>query len=78
VRVRLRKRWLRELLHTSARLRATRTIDKRSPRMVKRRNSVYAAHNRHVPIRVSTDRTPLRSPPQPISPTQWFPAHNVI
>jgi hypothetical protein len=74
--VRLRKRWLRELLQTSAALRATRTIDKRTPRMVKRRNSVYAAHNRHLPIRVKIDRTPCQLPPKPISPTQWFPTHN--
>ena len=78
MRVRLRKRWLRELLQTSARLRATGTIDKRTARMVKRRNSVYAAHNRQVPIRVATNRTPRRLPPQPTSPTQWFPARDVI
>jgi hypothetical protein len=76
--VHLRKRWLRELLHTSARLRATRTIDKRSPRMVKRRNSVYAAHNRQASIRVPINRTPRQLPPQPISSTQWFSAHDVI
>jgi hypothetical protein len=78
VRVRLRNRWLRELLQTSAGLRATRTIDKRTPRMVKRRNSVYAAHNRRLPIRVTINRTPHQLPPKSISSTQWFPASNDI
>jgi hypothetical protein len=71
--VRLRRRWLHELLQASAKLHATRTTDKRSPRMVKRRNSVYAAHNRQAPIRLPTNRTPRRLPPKPISSTQWFP-----
>lgn len=40
-------------------LRATRTLNRRSPRMVKRRNSPYASHNRNLPIRVPIDCTPI-------------------
>jgi hypothetical protein len=53
---------------------ATRTLGKRSPRMVKRRNSVYAAHNRTLPIRVTVDCTPRRLDPPPLNPNQWFPS----
>jgi hypothetical protein len=40
-------------------LRATRTLNRRSPRMVKRRNSPYASHNRKLPIRVPIDCMPI-------------------
>ncbi len=46
------------MLAESALLRATRTLNRRSPRMVKRRNSPYASHNRNLPIRVPIDCTP--------------------
>jgi hypothetical protein len=51
---------------------ATRTLGKRSPRMVKRRNSVYAAHNRTLPIRVTVDYTPRGLDPPPLNPKRWF------
>ena len=41
-----RRRWFRELLQASGCIRATRTLNRRSPRMVKRRNSPYAGHDR--------------------------------
>jgi hypothetical protein len=66
------------LLEASAKRLATRTIGKRSPRMVKRRNSVYAAHNRTLPIRIPIDCTPRRLDPPPLSAKQWFPAFNII
>jgi hypothetical protein len=53
------------LLDTCATLRATRTINKRSPRMVKRRNSRYKAFAWGAPRRVPIDCTP-----QPADPMQ--------
>jgi hypothetical protein len=46
----------RELLQASARLRAVRTLGERRPRMVKRRNSPFASHDRR-----AVKRTPLDS-----------------
>lgn len=37
---------------------ATRTLDKRSPRMVKRRNSPYKSFDRGLPRRVNIDCCP--------------------
>lgn len=60
----LRKRWFTELLAAGAALRATRTLNRRSPRMVKRRNSQYAPHDRQAPTRVPTDFTPTTVAPR--------------
>jgi hypothetical protein len=64
-RPRRRRRWFRELLQASARTRATRTLNRRSPRMVKRRNSHYAPHDRTAATRIPMDCTPrtLTEPP---------------
>jgi hypothetical protein len=51
------------LLAAAATIRSTRTIAKRSPRMVKRRNSNYAPHDRHAPIRVPIMPRPSALPP---------------
>ena len=67
-----------QLLEASAKLLATRTIAKRSPRMVKRRNSTYAAHNRTLPIRVPIDCTPSALDPPALNPRQWFPKHEIL
>lgn len=65
-RPRRRRRWFNELLEACARIRATRTLNKRSPRMVKRRHSPYATHDRRAPTRVPTDCTPkIIGPPAP-------------
>lgn len=52
-----RKRWFEQLLAVCARLRATRTTGKRNKRMVKRRNSPYASHDRTAPRHVPMDCT---------------------
>jgi hypothetical protein len=61
----LRRRSYLRVLDESAMLRATRTLNRRSPRMVKRRNSPYASHNRNLPIRVPIDCTPVTVGPMP-------------
>ena len=65
----------------SARTRATRTQGRRSPRMVKRRNSQYAPHDHTAATRVPMDCTPHPLTEQPGTPmpraarTQlWSPA----
>ena len=50
-----RKRWFEQLLAVCARLRATRTTGKHNKRMVKRRNSPYASHDRAAPRHVPMD-----------------------
>ncbi|WP_436295763.1 transposase [Variovorax sp. LjRoot178] len=57
-RPRRRRRWFNELLEACARIRATRTLNKRSPRMLKRRHSPYVSYDRHAPTRVPMDCTP--------------------
>jgi hypothetical protein len=47
--------WFEQLLAVCARLRATRTTGKRNKRMVKRRNSHYASHDRTAPRHVPID-----------------------
>ena len=58
-RPRRRARWFADLLQASASIRATRratrTLDRRSPRMVKRRNTQYAPHDRTAATRVAMD-----------------------
>jgi hypothetical protein len=44
-------------------LRATQTLNRRSPRMVKRRNSPYKSHDRGANTRVLMDCTPHAAPP---------------
>ncbi len=69
-RPRKRRRWFRELLLASARIRATRTLNRRSPRMAKRRTSPYAGHRRTAPTRVPVDFTPLEFSGSPGAPMQ--------
>ena len=64
-RPRRRRRWFNELLEASAAKRATRTLHKRSPRMVKRRNSPYASHDRNARTQVPIDCTPAMLGPMP-------------
>jgi hypothetical protein len=45
-----------------------RTTAKRNPRMVKRRNSPYASHNRFLSNRVAADYRPLVIEPLPLAP----------
>ena len=51
-------RSFQRVLCESAMLRATRTLNRRSPRMVKRRNSPYAPHDKAARTRVPIDCTP--------------------
>ena len=67
-----------QLLEASSKMLATRTTDKRSPRMLKRRNSTYAAHNRKLPIRVPIDCTPSALDPPPLSPKQWLLRYEIV
>jgi hypothetical protein len=71
-------RWFIELMDAAARLRATRTLGKQTPRMVKRRNSPYAPHNRSVPIRVDMNCEPMMLDPPPLHSRQRFPTANSI
>ena len=66
---RLRVRWFTQLLEAGDKLRATRTIGKQSPGMLKRRNSPYACHDRKFPTRVAIDCTPRCLKPPPLSPS---------
>jgi len=63
----LRQRRSKLVLEESGRLRATQTHDRRSPRMVKRRNSPYASHDPDAPTRVPIDCTPQTVPAMPVS-----------
>jgi hypothetical protein len=56
------------LLDACASLRASRTINRRSPRMVKRRNSRYKAFQWGAPRRVPIDCTPQSAPPMHTAP----------
>ena len=62
-RSRKRKRWFEQLLTQCAKLKAVRTINKRSPRMVKRRNSPYASFNRQAERKQAFDPMPVVTPP---------------
>ena len=53
--------------------RATRTLGKQTPRMVKRRNSVYASHDRSALIRVDMNAEPKMLDPPRLHPRQRFP-----
>jgi hypothetical protein len=60
--------WFAGLLEACARLRASRTLHRQSPRMVKRRNSRYQAFRWGAPRRVPIDCTPQQEPPMLIAP----------
>jgi len=60
-------------LDAAARLRATRTLGKHTPRMVKRRNSPYASHDRSVRIRLDLNCEPKMLDPPPLHCRQRFP-----
>jgi hypothetical protein len=60
-------------LDAAARLRATRTLGKQTPRMVKRRNSPYASHDRSARIRVDMNCEPKMLDPPRLHPRQRFP-----
>ena len=58
-RPRSRRRWFNELVQVSARLRAVRTLGQQAPRMVNRRHSPYASHDRQAPKRRPMQVTPV-------------------
>ena len=60
---RRRHRWFEQLLAQCARLKAVRTTNKRSPRMVKRRNSPYASFSRQLPRKQPFDPNPTITSP---------------
>ena len=56
-------------MQVSARLRAVRTLGQQAPRMVKRRHSPYASHDRQAPKRRLMQVTPvLRAPLADVAP----------
>ena len=61
---RKRRRWFEQLLAQCTRLKAVRTTNKRSPRMVKRRNSPYASFSRQLPRKQPFDPNPMIAPPK--------------
>jgi hypothetical protein len=67
----LRHRWFNELLKACGALKAVRTLNQRAPRMVKRRNSPYASHDRKRKGRAAINCAPTILPPK----TWGDPAH---
>jgi hypothetical protein len=61
------------VLAVCASLRATRTLERRNPRMVKRRHSPYACFDRHARRRVPIDCWPSLLEPLSTHPRQRFP-----
>ena len=57
-RARKRRRWFNDLLDACRKLRAVRTLGRRNSRMVKRRNSPFKSHDRHLAKHVPADTTP--------------------
>jgi hypothetical protein len=55
------------LIAVCVRLRAARTTGKRNKRMVKRRNSPYASHDRQAPRHVDMDCTAVMLNPMPVT-----------
>ena len=62
-----RKRWFEQLLAICARLKATRTTGTRNKRMVKRRNSPYASHDRAAPRHAPMDCTAVMLEALPVT-----------
>ena len=62
-RPRKRQPWFQQLLAQCAKLKAVRTKNKRSPRMVKRRNSPYASFSRQAQRKQPVDPDPTVTPP---------------
>jgi len=62
-----RKRWFEQLIAVCIRLKATRTTSKRNKRMVERRNSPYASHDRRAPRHVDMDCTAVMLDPKPVT-----------
>ena len=61
------KRWFRQLLEISAKRSATQTIGKQNKRMLKRRSSPYASHDRKAVRHAPMDCTAVMLKPLPLS-----------
>jgi len=72
VRPRLRKRWFVQLLAHAAALLCVSSRGKANPRMVKRRNTPFASHNRTLAINRSQVFHPILLPPLPLSKRKWY------
>jgi hypothetical protein len=72
VRPRLRKRWFVQLLARVAVLLCVSSRGKSNPRMVKRRNSPFASHNRTLSINQSQAFHPVLLQPLPLSKRKWY------
>jgi len=69
---RLRKRWFKDVLAHAAALWCVSNRGKSNPRMVKRRNTPYARHNRTVPRNQHQVFRPALVPPLPLSKRKWY------
>ena len=68
---RLRKRWSEHLLAHAAALWCVSSRGTSNPRMVTRRNTPYAGHNRAVPLNQHQVFRPALVPPRPLSKRKW-------
>jgi hypothetical protein len=68
----LRERWFTQLLQQAAKLRCVSSRGRTNPRMVKRRHSPYASHDRSRRQSAQKDFTPRLLAPLPLSPRQRF------
>ena len=71
VRPRLHKRWFAQVLVQAAALRCVSSRGRTNPRMVKRRNSPYASHDRALLINRSQIFRPELLPPLSLTGRKW-------
>ena len=69
---RLRKRWFQHVLAHAAARWCVSSRGTLNPRMVKRRNTAYASHNRTVPLNQHQVCQPALLPPLPLSKRKWY------
>ena len=69
---RLRKRWFVQLLAHAAVLLCVSSRGKTNPRMVKRRNTPFASHNRTLKINRRQIFIPVLLPPMPLTKRKWY------
>jgi hypothetical protein len=70
-RPRLRSRWFAQTLKQAASLRCVSSREKTNPRMVKRRNSPYASHDRSLKLNCTQKFNAHLLPPLPLTKRKW-------
>ena len=68
----LRKRWFDQVLAQAAALICVSSRGRSNPRMVKRRNSPYASHDRARPLNQPQNFHPILLPPLPLTKRKWY------